>query len=174
MNLLYYPKDLVDKAVENCEVDDYESDVDLYDEDSKPNNFLHLFDKNVKNFLRFYLMLSVLPNQRIPISVDGNDEIHTLEDQITDKLQYKLDFFSGITNLIITNVKKLPPGKHKSEFSVGEHLPIEGLIKEAIHEGDVLTCDWESQEIWVKTLITIRCTDLFASTDSAGGEAPKR
>jgi len=48
MNLLYYPKDLINKAVKNSQVDDYESDWELYGDDSQPSAFLHLFDKNVK------------------------------------------------------------------------------------------------------------------------------
>jgi hypothetical protein len=101
MNLLYYPKELVDKAVHDLEIDDYESDLDLYDEDSHPSEFLHLFDKNVKNYLKFSVILSCLPTQKFMITCDGNDEMLDLSEIIAEKLQFKLDFLQGINDMVI-------------------------------------------------------------------------
>ena len=42
----YYPEELVKKAIEDCDYDDDEaSDSDIYDKDSMPTKFVHLFDK---------------------------------------------------------------------------------------------------------------------------------
>lgn len=101
MNLLYYPKELVDKAIYDLEVDDYESDVELYDEDSHPSEFLHLFDKNVKNYLKFSVILSCLPSHRFVVTCDGNDDIYELNGIIAEKLQFKLEFLQGINDMTI-------------------------------------------------------------------------
>ena len=99
MNLLYYPNDLVKKAIEECEVNDFESDGDISDEESQMSNYLHLWDKTIKDYLRFYLIISGMPNQRIPLNINGDEEIDNIEELICEKLQLRFDYLNGISSL---------------------------------------------------------------------------
>jgi len=102
-----------------------------------------------------------MPNQKFSINVDGNEDMSTLENQIAEKLQYKLDFLNGITELIIKNVRKV--GSHKSKLRGNspftESLPTEGQIYSWIQEEEVLKWTLEAREIWIKAIIVINYSD---------------
>ncbi|CAI2386013.1 unnamed protein product [Moneuplotes crassus] len=154
MNLLYYPKDVVKKALESYQVEDYESDDDLYDdEEDQPSNLPVYLDSHsiskVHRNLRFYIVIDGLPNQRIPISLDGEEDMKYFETQVSEMLQFKLDFLNGLT------ISSLIPR---------EELPKEGPIKDAITENDVLHCSLETRDIWVKCII------IMAVTNPQGGK----
>lgn len=147
MILKYYPEELVKKVIDDCQFDDdEESDSDIYDKDSMPTKFVHLFDKRVKDHLNFYVVISVIQNQKIPITVDGNDSISTLEHQIADRLQYKLDFLKDINDLI---VKCNPP------------YPRDGKICDYVQEGHIILVDFECKELWIKAIIVINDADMY-------------
>ncbi|CAI2386102.1 unnamed protein product [Moneuplotes crassus] len=149
MNLLYYPNDIVKKALESYQVDNYDSDDDLYDEEEdQPSNLpvyinSHSISRLHKN-LRFYVVIDGLPNQRIPISLDGEEDMKTFQSQVSEMLQFKLDFLNGIT---ITSL------------DTHEELPEEGPIKDAIAENDILHCSMQTKDIWVKCIIIMAITN---------------
>lgn len=118
----------------------------------------------------------MLPNQRIPINVDGNEDVFTLADQIAEKLSLKLDFLHGITDLIIKNIMKIYSGKNKfdQEKEIFEPLPVDGPIKDAIDEDDVLICDFESREIWVKAIIILNSPDMVIRANASVDDMPTR
>ena len=102
-----------------------------------------------------------MPNQKFSINVDGNEDMSTLENQIAEKLQYKLDFLNGITELMIKNVRKVGSQKSRLRGSSPfiESLPTEGQIYSWIQEEEVLKWDLEAREIWIKAIIVINYSD---------------
>ena len=109
----------------------------------------------VKDYLNFYVQLSVLPDQKIPISIDANDDISTLEQQIAERIQVKLDFLKDIDNLIVRCSKTLPN---------------EGKIGDCIEEGETLSCQFECREIWIRVLIVISDDDHHSKPKSKNSQ----
>ena len=101
MNLLYYPTDMLKQAIEEWEVNDIESDGDISDEESHTNNFVHLWDKTIKDYLRFNLVITGMPNQRIPLNINGDEDIENIEELIWEKLHMRFDYLNGISSLYL-------------------------------------------------------------------------
>ncbi|CAI2383256.1 unnamed protein product [Moneuplotes crassus] len=144
MNVLYFPKEVLDKAIEESCNDIFHS---LTDESQIDDDRLqHMNEKSARNkgkYIKFVVHLSTIPNERVEISIDNEYSIMFLRKEIISKIQLKLKFLKGINSLRITKLKKI------GQFE-NVKIPQEGIVSDHIQEGDQLLCDFECSEIWIK------------------------